>query len=126
MTDFEIDKYLDVVWVAGGRAFPELDCYGVVQEVRRDLGLEPWPEYAGATRVELPDLAVAAAAERPGSDLADGAVAFCYEGSMVTHVAVLVTIDGRQCALECSEAHNVTVLPLGRFERRYTSVEYYG
>lgn len=126
MNEFDIDKYLAVRWVAGGRVFPELDCYGVVQEVRRDLGLAPWPEYEGATREDLPGLAASAVSDRPGSDLVDGAVAFCYEGSMVTHVAVLVTVDGRMCALESSEAHDVTLLPLPRFERRYPRVEYYG
>ncbi|MGW6163653.1 hypothetical protein, partial [Bacillus altitudinis] len=82
-----LEKYLDVRWVRGGRAFPELDCYGVVNEVRRDLGLEAWPEYAGATVVQLPELAAGAATERSGSDMRQGAVAFCYQGSVVEHVA---------------------------------------
>lgn len=121
----DLEKYLDVVWVSGGRQFPELDCYGVVNEVRRDLGLPLWDEHAGATRDDLPELARAAATEHAGSDLVEGAVAFCYEGSMVTHVAVLVEVDGRMCTLECNEAHNVTVLPVSRFERRFNKVEYY-
>ena len=33
-----IDKYLTVRWQMGGRTFPVLDCYGIVHEVRRDLG----------------------------------------------------------------------------------------
>ncbi len=121
----DLEKYLDVVWVSGGRAFPNLDCYGVVNEVRRDLGLEPWDEHDGAARDELPGLAAQAAQQRRGSDLVEGAVAFCYEGSMVTHVAVLVQVDGRMCTLECNEGRNVTVLPVSRFERRFNKVEYY-
>jgi len=123
--NIDLEKYLDVVWVSGGRAFPNLDCYGVVNEVRRDLGLEPWDEHVGAARDELPVLAAQAAQQRRGSDLVEGAVAFCYEGSMVTHVAVLVQVDGRMCTLECNEGRNVTVLPVSRFERRFNKVEYY-
>ncbi|MNM24919.1 hypothetical protein D3C81_353590 [compost metagenome] len=125
MNTLNLDKYLDVVWVAGGRVWPELDCYGVVLEVRRDLGCEPWPEYPDARHGDVPSLATTVMRERRGSDLVDGAVAFCYEGSLVTHVAVLVTVDGRLCALECTDQHNVTLLPLARFERRYARVEYY-
>ena len=123
--EIDLEKYQDVRWVRGGREFPELDCYGVVNEVRRDLGLEPWPEYAGATVVQLPDLAAGAATERAGSDMRQGAVAFCYQGSVVEHVAVLIEADGRLCALECNEHHDVTVLPVARFERRFNRVEYY-
>jgi len=121
----DLEKYLDVVWVSGGRQFPELDCYGVVNEVRRDLGLPPWDEYPGATRDDLAELAQAATLQHAGSDLVEGAVAFCYEGSVVTHVAVLVEADGRMCTLECNEDRNVTVLPVSRFERRFNRVEYY-
>lgn len=121
----DLEKYLDVVWVSGGRHFPELDCCGVVNEVRRDLGLDPWAEYPGATRDDLPALAQAEALEHPGSDLVEGAVAFCYEGSVVTHVAVLVLSEGRMCALECNDGRNVTVMPVSRFERRFNKVEYY-
>jgi len=124
--NIDLEKYLDVVWVSGGRQFPELDCYGVVNEVRRDLGLAPWDEYPGATRDELAELANEAALQHAGSDLVEGAVAFCYEGSVVTHVAVLVEVDGRMCALECNDGRNVTVLPVARFERRFNRVEYYG
>jgi len=121
----DLEKYLGVAWVSGGRTFPELDCYGVVNEVRRDLGLPAWDEYPGATRVDLDALAQAAAKTHKGSDLVEGAVAFCYEGSLVVHVAVLVMLDGRLYALECNETHNVTVLPVSRFERRFPKVEYY-
>ena len=123
--NIDLDKYLAVRWVAGGRVYPELDCYGVVQEVQRDLGQTPWPDYPGATREQLPALATEAITRHAGSDLDEGAVAMCYEGSLVTHVAVLVRVDGRMCALESSQAHNVTLLPLPRFERRYLRVEYY-
>lgn len=122
---FNLDKYTDVEWKSGGREYPYLDCYGVVNEVRRDLGLSEWPEYEGAERDDLDELATEARQEREGSEIVEGAVAFCYEGSMVVHVAVLVAVDGRMCALECNPEHNVTVMPVSRLERRFVKVEYY-
>lgn len=120
-----LEDFLQVEWVSGGRDFPRLDCYGVVNEVRKRLGLPLWDDYAGVERDQLAELAQQATLTHSGSDLVEGAVAFCYEGSAVTHVAVLVESDGRMCALECNEGRNVTVLPVSRFERRFQRVEYY-
>jgi hypothetical protein len=36
---FNPDKYRSVEWQKGGRAYPALDCFGIVNEIRRDLGL---------------------------------------------------------------------------------------
>lgn len=47
---FNTDKYRSVEWQKGGRAFPSLDCFGIVNEIRRDLALAPWPEFAGITK----------------------------------------------------------------------------
>jgi len=47
---FNPDKYRSVEWQKGGRAYPELDCFGIVNEIRRDLGLTPWPDFAGVTK----------------------------------------------------------------------------
>lgn len=44
---FVQEKYRSVVWLKGGRVFPEIDCFGLVLEVRRDLGLPDWPDFAG-------------------------------------------------------------------------------
>lgn len=37
---FNPDKYLSVKWLKGGRVYPELDCFGVLNEVRRDTRSE--------------------------------------------------------------------------------------
>lgn len=47
---FQPDKYLSVKWLKGGRAYPELDCFGIVNEIRADLGLPLWPDFAGVTK----------------------------------------------------------------------------
>lgn len=47
---FNPDKYLSVTWLKGGRSWPDLDCFGIVNEIRRDLGLPLWPDFAGVTK----------------------------------------------------------------------------
>lgn len=39
---FNPDKYRSVTWLKGGRVYPQLDCFGIVNEIRRDLGLPVW------------------------------------------------------------------------------------
>ena len=34
---FNSDKYLSVKWLKGGRIYPELDCFGIINEIRGDL-----------------------------------------------------------------------------------------
>lgn len=34
----------------GGRVHPQLDCFGIVNEIRRDTGLPEWPDFAGVTK----------------------------------------------------------------------------
>ncbi len=36
---FNPDKYRSVTWLKGGRVYPQLDCFGIVNEIRRDLNL---------------------------------------------------------------------------------------
>ena len=47
---FNPDKYRSVTWLKGGRVYPQLDCFGIVNEIRRDLGLPLWPDFAGVTK----------------------------------------------------------------------------
>ena len=122
-----IDKYRSVIWQKGGRAYPNLDCFGIVNEVRRDLGLSPWPEFNGVTKddngldreakVLMQELSICAPV--------NGAGIACYSTNLVTHVAVVVEINGVLHAIECNPKTNVTIIPLRRFERRFVHVEYY-
>ena len=47
---FAPDKYRSVTWLKGGRVYPQLDCFGIVNEIRSDLGLPLWPDFAGVTK----------------------------------------------------------------------------
>ena len=124
MTD--LTKYLDGIWVEGGRSWPEIDCYGLVLEVRRDMSLPSWPEWGEARQGDSMQAAgeeFASQHERCRPE--PGAVALCYRGSMLTHVGVVVEVDGLLQVLECNAGSNVRLTPLPRFARRFVRVEFY-
>lgn len=124
---FNPDKYLSVVWQKGGRVYPELDCFGVVNEVRKDLGMPEWPDFAGVTKDggglnrEARKLMLSLQRCEP----CEGAGVACYSGSTVTHVGVVVNIDGELHVVDCNEKSNVSVRPVARFRRQYVKVEFW-
>lgn len=124
---FNIDKYRSVTWQMGGRVWPVLDCYGVVHEVRRDLNLPEWPAFEGVIREgdTMAQTCAAFSGNVRRTEAKEGAVAACYSGGVIDHLGVVVSIDGALHVLESNPRRNVTILPLARFERLYSSVEYY-
>lgn len=124
---FNPDKYLSVTWLKGGRVYPQLDCFGLVNEIRRDLNLPEWPDFAGVTKDGggLDREARKLMLTLESCDPCEGAGVACFSGSTVTHVAVVVKLNGELMVAECGSATNVTFLPLSRFKRRYVRVEFW-
>ncbi|MDW2592597.1 nitrite transporter [Citrobacter braakii] len=124
---FNQDKYLSVKWLKGGRAYPELDCFGIVNEVRRDLGLPEWPDFAGVTKDggglnrEARKLMLSLQRCEP----CEGAGVACYSGSTVTHVGVVVVLNRRLHVAECNPKSNVSFTPVEQFVRRFIKVEFW-
>ena len=124
---FEPNKYLSVTWLKGGRFFPKLDCFGIVNEIRRDLAMPEWPDFAGVTKDgggldrEARKLMLSLQRCEP----CEGAGVACYSGSSVTHVGIVVSIGGQLHVAECNLGTNVTFLPLPRFKRRFVKVEFW-
>lgn len=122
-----IDKYLSVRWQMGGRTYPVLDCYGIVHEVRRDLGLPVWPIFEGIIK-EGDAMHTACSDFRrkvERCEPSEGAVAACFIGGMIGHLGIVISFNGLLHVIECNPKKNVTVMPLKRFERQYIKVEYY-
>ena len=119
----DIDKYLAVTWREAGRVYPNLDCFGTANEIRRDLNLEPWPDFAGVSTIDSEALKFMSSLEL--CEPREGVGIACYSGSMVIHVAIVVNINGILHAAECRSDSGVLFIPLPRFERRYLKVEYY-
>lgn len=124
---FNSDKYLSVTWMKGGRTYPELDCFGIINEIRRDLELPPWPDFAGVTKDEggLDREARNFMKSLSRCEPCVGAGVACYSGSTVTHVGIVVLLDGQLQVAECNPGANVTFLPLARFIRRFNRVEFW-
>ncbi|MCK6678241.1 nitrite transporter [Enterobacter asburiae] len=124
---FDPDKYLSVRWQMGGRAFPVLDCYGVIHEVRRDLGLPEWPVFEGVINegCQMNDAADAFRHNVQKCEPEPGAVAACYTAGLITHLGIVVEVNGGLLVLECNPRRNVTLLPVPRFRRQYVKVEFY-
>lgn len=125
-----IDKYLSVTWQMGGRAYPILDCYGLVLEVRRDMALPSWPSLDGIVskpndHEAMNEAAMCIKQHLSSCSPAAGAVAACFTSGLVTHLGIVIEADMQLMVMECNFRKNVTVLPLRRFEKLYSRVEYY-
>lgn len=123
----DLSKYLDAIWLEGGRVWPFVDCYGIVLEVRRDMGLAGWPNWDGVTKRDdgLDRVGGEFVRQRERCEPEPGALACCYTGSLMTHVAVVVEApDGLRVA-ECNPKTGFTCMPLLRFKRRWLRVEFY-
>lgn len=118
---FNPDKYLTVKWQMGARVYPILDCYGLIHEVRKDLGLDIWPDFNG---VVSDDGGMNREAQLFRSKVSEchaqeGAVAACFNHQLVVHLAIVVYIDGQLMVMESQKGTNVTIMTVQRFERRY-------
>ena len=124
---FNPDKYRSVTWLKGGRVYPQLDCFGIVNEIRRDLGLPEWPDFAGVTKEgggldrEARKLMLTLKRCEP----CEGAGVACYSGSTVSHVGIVVMLDNQLQVAECNPGSGVTFLSLSRFIRRFNRVEFW-
>ncbi|EDR0879101.1 nitrite transporter [Salmonella enterica] len=124
---FNPDKYRSVTWLKGGRVYPELDCFGIVNEVRRDLGLQIWPDFAGVTKDDngLDREARNLMLTLQHCEPCEGAGVACYSGSTVTHVGVVVNLNGRLYVAECNPESNVSFTLVAQFIRRFVKVEFW-
>lgn len=124
---FNPDKYLLVKWLKGGRVYPQLDCFGIINEIRADLGLPLWPDFSGVTKdgggLDREARKMMLRLER--CEPCEGAGAACYSGSVVTHVGIVVRLDNQLLVAECNPGTNVTFLPLNRFINKFYRVEFW-
>lgn len=123
----DMNHYLGAQYVEGGRVWPQIDCYGMVLIVRKALGLPDWPEWGGVTKEGdgLHNVGSEFVRNLERCEPEPGAVACCFSGGLMIHVAVVVECDGLLHALEVNAKRGTTCLPLRRFERRFVKVEYY-
>ncbi|WP_447801184.1 nitrite transporter [Pseudomonas kilonensis] len=121
------NKYLAGKYLEGGRVWPKVDCYGLVLEVRRDLGLPDWPEWENIRSGDGSMVEVAGKwfPTLTPCEPEEGALIALYQGSEMRHVGVVVRCNGSLEALEITIKQKVICLPLHRLKRRFVRVEYY-
>lgn len=123
-----VEKYLNVPYVDGGRCMHGGDCWYFVCAVREDLGLPSLPSLGGTTR-HTP-LAMAHEYERVSSGLevcepCEGAIAAVFRGKLMVHVGIVVMIDGRLAVLETNPASGPRWMWTHYFVQRYFKVIFY-
>lgn len=124
----DIEKYLAVPYVDGGRTMAGGDCWFLTCAVREEMGLPGLPSLGGTTR-HTP-LAMAHEYERVSAGLevcepCEGAIAAVFRGKLMIHVGVVVTIDGRLAVLETNPASGPRWMWTHDFIQRYFKVIFY-
>lgn len=129
----DLTDLLQVPYVSNGRLPTGADCYGLVRLARVHLFGKPWmPEHGAVEGSDKKALTRAMLAEsgnyrecRPSP----GAIACCYRGRLCTHIAIVVSVDGKRMILETDEPgrgnHGPRLVNLKQFERRFLKVVYY-
>ncbi|MAX51657.1 MAG: hypothetical protein CMH22_15960 [Methylophaga sp.] len=112
-----------------GRGPSEVDCFGFARIIRHeqfDAPLLPSREHvdprdkqaAGDALLEVGEHLTPCKPEH-------GAFALCYIGTIAWHCGVVWCVDGRLGVVECDYKRGVRWMPLRKFERLFTRVEYY-
>lgn len=128
-----LDDLLNVPYVADGRSQHGADCYGLTRLARVHLFGKPWmPMYGNVMGSDKSALTKAVQEEsanyrecRPHA----GAIAIAWRGSLCTHIAIVVEVDGKPMILETNEPgkadHGPRLVGIRPFEQRFLRVIYY-
>ena len=119
------DDYLDIKYKQGGRAYPVLDCYGLVNKVRGDLGLCLFPDFEGVGKSGLDFNMREFIKSRIECRPAEGAMVLVYKSGLVNHVGIIVSLENALYVAECNPRTNVTFTPLARFIRQNPKLDFW-
>ena len=128
-----LNELLAVPYTANGRSADGADCYGLTRMARVYLFGKPWMPVHGAVegsdKKALTGAVTEEAARYREVKPYPGAVATAWRGSLCTHIAIVVDVDGRRMILETNEPgkadHGPRLVNLRHFEQRFLRVVYY-
>ena len=128
-----LDDLLQIPYVANGRTQQGADCYGLVRIARACLFDKPWmPSYGsveGSDKVALTEAMLEESVKYQPCRPHPGAIATAWRGSLCTHIAIVVEVDGKLMILETDEPGQTNLGPrlttLSRFQLRFLKVVYY-
>lgn len=112
----------------GARGPVRIDCWGLVRQVRHDMGYTWLPSFAECRHTD--PRGFTRAYEQQASEMATGpaeagAIAAAFRGRICVHVGIVVPIDDRLLVLDINPGRGVGVEALADFEARYAEVLYY-
>ncbi len=128
MSSIDYRRYRRWVYEDGARGPVRIDCWGLVREVRHDMGY-PWlPSFAECRNTD--PRGFTRAYEKQAQEMQTGAahvgaIAAAFRGRICIHVGIVVGIDGRLLVLDINPGRGVGVEPLPDFEARFSEVKYY-
>ena len=112
----------------GGRTLDGIDCWGVVLEVRRRMGLPELPSIGDTVRTDTKAATryyeSISAAMVPGAPRA-GAIAAVLRGGLFVHAGVVVEADGRTWVMDTNPGHLPTMHTLADFLAAHFKVTFY-
>lgn len=126
MIDFR--RYKRWQYEDGARGPVRIDCWGLVREVRHDMGY-PWlPSFAECRNTDPRGFTRAYQRQAEHMEVArpePASIAAAFRGRICVHVGIVVPIDGRLMVLDINPGRGVGVELLPDFEARFAEVKYY-
>lgn len=125
-----LQDFLQTRYVRGGRAAPDLDCWGLVRLARVHLFGRPLlPAFSETQPGEVRSITRHVLKESmQGFVLCDpkpGAIATCWQGSVCPHVGIVVEADARLWVLETDAPTGPILRTIPRFQARFARVLFY-
>lgn len=126
MIDFR--KYRAYEYEDGARGPVKIDCWGLVRQVRHDLGYAWLPSFSECRNTD--PRGFTRAYERQAAEMERGraesaSIAAAFRGRICVHVGIVVDIDSRLMVLDIDAGRGVECSPVPEFEAKYGEVLYY-
>lgn len=126
MIDFR--KYRAYEYEDGARGPLKIDCWGLVRQVRHDLGHAWLPSFSECRNTD--PRGFTRAYEQQATQMEKGraeaaSIAAAFRGRICVHVGIVVDIDSRLMVLDIDAGRGVECSPVPEFEAKYGEVLYY-
>lgn len=126
MIDFR--KYRAYEYEDGARGPLKIDCWGLVRQVRHDLGYGWLPSFSECRNTDPRGFTRAyeqQAAQMEKGRAESASIAAAFRGRICVHVGIVVDIDSRLMVLDIDAGRGVECSPVPEFEAKYGEVLYY-
>lgn len=128
MSTIDFRRYRRWVYEDGARGPVKIDCWGLVREVRHDMGYAWLPSFSECRNTD--PRGFTRAYEQQAQEMQTGApepaaIAAAFRGRICVHVGIVVPIDGQLKVLDINPGRGVGVEALSDFEARFAEVLYY-